>query len=162
MTYEWDGQMSMFDLDTWSGKMSPEPSAPTEDKTSQRSLKKPSGSQSRKPPMWMCLRKDGQQQDASSMRWESGLLPGEFSMHSFGEHPISLYHNGVGESHLSQILEDYPHPRYSLSAKACQGILNRASRRGKKLPEMLEKALVEQSLILSKSEEDVKEEEKEL
>ena len=66
-------------------------------------------------------------------------------MHSFGEHPISLYHNGVGESHLSQILEDSPHQKYSLSAKACQGILNRANKRGKKLPEMLEKALVEQA-----------------
>ena len=82
-------------------------------------------------------------------------------MHSFGEHPISLYHNGVGESHLSQILEDSPHQKYSLSAKACQGILNRANRRGKKLPEMLEKALVEQSLVPAKSEEDAAEEEKE-
>jgi DNA (cytosine-5)-methyltransferase 1 len=105
--------------------------------------------------MFMCLRKAGPQADASSMRWESGALPGEFSMHSFGEHPISLYHNGVGESHLSQILEDCPHPKYSLSAKACQGILNRANRRGKKLPEMLERALVEHSLVPSKSEEDV-------
>ncbi len=139
-----ENQMSMFDQDIWSGKMSPELSVPTKDKTSQRSLKKPSVSQSRKLPMFLYLRKDGQQQDAS---WEdAGALLGEYSMHSFGEHPISLYHNGVGESHLSQILEDSPHQKYSLSAKACQGILNRASRRGKKLPEMLEKALVEQSL----------------
>ena len=104
-------------------------------------------------PLFLCLKKDGLRQDAS---WETaGVLLGEFSMHSFGEHPISLYHNGVGESHLSQILEDSPHPKYSLSAKACQGILNRASRRGKKLPEMLEKALVEQSHAPSKSEGDV-------
>ena len=153
-------QMSMFDLDIWSGKMSPEPSVQTEEKTSRRSLKKQSGSQSRKPPMFLYLKKDGPQADAS---WETaGALLGEFSMHSFGEHPISLYHNGVGESHLSQILEDSPHPKYSLSAKACQGILNRANRRGKKLPDMLEKALVEQSLVPSKSEEDAVEEEKEL
>jgi hypothetical protein len=39
--------------------------------------------------------------------------------------------------------------------------LNRANRRGKKLPEMLETALVEQSLAPSKSEEDALEEEKE-
>ena len=65
------------------------------------------------------------------------------------------------ESHLSQILEDSPHPKYSLSAKACQGILTRANRRGKKLPEMLEKALIEQSLALSKSEEESKVEAKE-
>jgi len=31
--------------------------------------------------------------------------------------------------------------RYCLSAKACRGILNRAERRGKKLPAMLEEAL---------------------
>ena len=160
MTELVDGQVSMFDQDIWSGKMSPEPSAPTKDKTLQQSLKKQSVLQSRKPPMFLCLRKDGLQQDAS---WESaGALLGEFSMHSFGEHPISLYHNGVGESHLSQILEDSPHQKYSLSAKACQGILNRANRRGKKLPEMLEKALVEQSHAPPKSEEDAMEEGKEL
>ena len=152
MTEIMDGQVSMFDQDIWSGKTSPEPSVPTKGKTLRQSSKKQAVSQSRKPPLFLYLKKGGLQQDAS---WENaGALLGEFSMHSFGEHPISLYHNGVGESHLSQILEDSPHPKYSLSAKACHGILNRASRRGKKLPEMLEKALVEQSLALSKSEED--------
>ena len=149
MTELMDGQVSMFDQDIWSGKMSQAHSAPTEEKTSQRSSKKRSVSQSRKLPLCLCLKKDGQQQDASTMRWETGPLLGEFSMHSFGEHPISLYHNGVGESHLSQILEDSPHPRFSLSAKACQGILNRASRRGKKMPEILESALLDQSAATS-------------
>ena len=37
---------------------------------------------------------------------------------------------------------------HNLSAKACQGILNRAERRGKKLPEMLEAALIRQSQTL--------------
>ena len=46
---------------------------------------------------------------------------------------------------LSEILEENPNPKYNLSAKACQGILNRASRRGKKLPEQLEKALTYQA-----------------
>ncbi len=55
---------------------------------------------------------------------------------SFGECP-----NAAVESHLSQILEASPHPKYCLSAKACQGILNRAARRGKDLPEALKKAL---------------------
>ena len=148
MNYK-ENQMSIFDQDIWSGKMSPELSAATEEKTSQRSSKKRSASQSRKPPLFVCLKKDGLQADASGMSWVAGQLPGEFSMHSFGEHPISLYHNGVGESHLSQILEDSPHPKYSLSAKACQGILNRANKRGKELPETLEKALVEQSDVMS-------------
>ena len=143
--YSVENQLSIFDQDTWSGKTSPELSAATEEMTLQRSSKKQSASQSRKPPLCVCLRKDGLHQDASGMNWVAGPWPGGFSTHSFGEHPVSLYHNGVGESHLSQILEDSPHPKYSLSAKACQGILNRASRRGKKLPERLEKALREQA-----------------
>jgi hypothetical protein len=57
--------------------------------------------------------------------------------------------NGVGESfslpclvNLSQVLEVADvHPRYFLSAKACSGILRRAERRGKELPEQLRLAL---------------------
>ena len=46
---------------------------------------------------------------------------------------------------MSQILEDRPHPKYCLSARACQGILRRAEHRGKVLPEMLRTALLRQS-----------------
>ena len=42
---------------------------------------------------------------------------------------------------LSEILEEEADERYNLSSKACRGILNRASKRGKKLPEVLEEAL---------------------
>ena len=54
-------------------------------------------------------------------------------------------HNGVEEcsSSLSSILQpqhDVP-TRYYLSAKACEGILRRAQRRGKNLPERLQDAL---------------------
>ena len=46
---------------------------------------------------------------------------------------------------LSSILmEDVP-DRYSLSPKACQGILRRAARRGKELPEVLRVALERQA-----------------
>jgi hypothetical protein len=46
---------------------------------------------------------------------------------------------------LSDVLETQPLPqRFSLSAKACAGILRRAERRGKALPPML-KAALEQS-----------------
>ena len=56
---------------------------------------------------------------------------------------------GVGESfslpclvNLSQVLESGPvHQRYFLSAKACSGILRRAEKRGKELPEQLRVAL---------------------
>lgn len=74
-----------------------------------------------------------------------GPLLGEYSMRSFGESPK----DGV-ESHLSQILEENAHPKYYLSAKACQGILRRAENRGKKLPPILKTALIAQSA--SKSE----------
>ena len=134
-----EGQVSIFDLDTWCGKMSTEPSVATKERTSASSLKNSPKSQT-KMPLFLCLTKEsGQAADAS---WETdGASLGEYSMHSFGEHPVSLYHNGVGESHLSQILEDNPHKKYCLSARACQGILNRAERRGKELPPMLKEAL---------------------
>ena len=73
------------------------------------------------------------------MSWEDGALLGEFTMHSFGEYPRE-----ENASRLSQILEVSPHPKYYLSAKACRGILNRASKRGKELPEILKTALENQ------------------
>ena len=73
---------------------------------------------------------------------------GEYTMRSFGEFP-----NEERESRLSQILEAYPHPKYCLSAKACQGILRRAESRGKELPPLLKETLMRQSL--SKNEQDV-------
>lgn len=86
-------------------------------------------------------------------RGGDGLWRGAYSMLSFGECPSVDV-----ESHLSQILEDYPHPKYSLSAKACQGILNRASRRGKQLPENLRRALELQSQYMTKQQDSPAEE----
>ena len=57
-------------------------------------------------------------------------------MHAFGEYP-----SVVEESGLSQILEEEVPLKYFLSAVACRGVLRRAERRGKKLPEILETAL---------------------
>lgn len=59
---------------------------------------------------------------------------------NYGEKPICPV-----KSKLSEILETNPDPHYMLSAKACRGILNRAERRGKELPEILRKALEAQS-----------------
>ena len=42
---------------------------------------------------------------------------------------------------LSDILEEEADARYELSKKACIGILRRANRRGKQLPEILQEAL---------------------
>ena len=46
---------------------------------------------------------------------------------------------------LSEILEPNADQKYYLSAKACQGILNRAERRGKDLPKALLEALTAQA-----------------
>tara|TARA_A100001515_G_scaffold142420_1_gene141193 strand:- start:338 stop:841 length:504 start_codon:yes stop_codon:yes gene_type:complete len=51
--------------------------------------------------------------------------------------------NAAVESSLSDILETDVSPKYYLSAKACRGILRRAEKRGKDLPESLEIALQE-------------------
>lgn len=66
-----------------------------------------------------------------------GLWLGDSSMLNTGEFP-----NVENVSRLSQILEDNVPQKYYLSARACQGILTRASRRGKPLPELLEQALL--------------------
>ena len=57
---------------------------------------------------------------------------------------ISEWHNDADVCLLSQVLEtgSIPH-KYFLSSKACAGILHRAERRGKKLPEQLRLALGE-------------------
>lgn len=75
------------------------------------------------------------------MRWEDdGAWCGELMTRNTGECP-----NAVVVSRLSQILEETPHPKYNLTAKACQGILRRAERRGKDLPKLLKAVLIRQS-----------------
>lgn len=140
MFYE-EEQMSLFGQDGWSGKMSVEPPHPTAEKTLQPSSKKSSKSASQMP-MCKCVRRisDGLNPAATILLMEDGPLLGEYTMRSFGEYPKE-----ENESRLSWILEDSPHPRYSLSAKACLGILNRAESRGKELPAALLKALTEQA-----------------
>ena len=98
-----------------------------------------SESSSRRPPLFLRLQ-NGPEAAASWV--EDGVLPGEYTTRSFGECPSE-----ENVSRLSAILEDTPHQKYYLSAKACQGILNRAERRGKKLPEQLETALRAQAAL---------------
>ena len=141
MTADQGKQMSLFAPDTWSGKTSPEPSAVTKGETSRQSSKRSSASQSRKPPILKCLKKAGTPGGATTMKWEDdGAWLGECMMRNTGESP-----NAAVVSRLSQILEVTPQEKYSLSAKACQGILRRAERRGKDLPEMLKTVLLMQS-----------------
>ena len=65
---------------------------------------------------------------SSSLGWNTGDAP---------EVPVV--------TNLSDVLEQNPDEKYNLSVKACQGILRRAENRGKALPEVLKRALEEQS-----------------
>lgn len=82
------------------------------------------------------------------MVWEN--VPGAFSSNKgedFGavlQETIKIAEPQV-PAVLSQILEASPHPKYSLSAKACLGIVRRAERRGKELPPLLKTALLNQA-----------------
>ena len=136
--YVCEGQMSIFDLDIWCGKTYPEPSVATKEKTSELSLKR-QPKLSVKMPLFLDLR-GGAGVQAAALWVMGGPLLGEYMMRSFGECPSE-----ENVSLLSQILEETPLPKYSLSAKACQGILRRAEKRGKKLPELLERTLRKQS-----------------
>lgn len=146
---DWLGQ------DTWSGKTSPEPSAQTEEKTFKPYSPKSFESQNQKPLMCLCLRKtSGHTPESYTMRWEDGQLPGGLTTLNTGECPnagkesLFCLMGGVlrqQKSCLSNILETNPDPKYNLSPTACQGILNRAERRGKTLPQQLEKALIIQA-----------------
>lgn len=141
MTWQAGEQVSLCDLGIWSGKTCPEHSAATKGETSRQSSKRSSASQSRKPPILKCLKKAGTPGGATTMKWEDdGAWLGECMMRNTGESP-----NAAVESRLSQILEETPQEKYSLSAKACQGILRRAERRGKDLPEPLKTVLLMQS-----------------
>lgn len=117
-----------------SGKMSPELSVATKERTSASSLKNSSKSSSRQP---LCLRfrkADGPMPTVTSDT--DGALLTEFLMLNTGESPSVAV-----ESTLSSILEANAPEKYYLSAKACEGILRRAERRGKQLPPMLKEAL---------------------
>lgn len=174
------GQMSIFDIfsqDTLFGRTSTEPSVPITEKTSEPCLRKPSKWLT-KVPMFLDLRKDrnGQVPDAS---WATDIaLLGECMTHSSGEYRneedayvFSLttggqqhqkYYLNFSEkpsipkpTKLSQILENNPDPKYNLSPRACLGILNRAQKRGKELPELLRIALERQAApLVSKNEQE--------
>ena len=132
------------------------------------------------PLLCLCLTGGGgTRPDASTMKWEDGPLPIASTMLSGGafhkdaagcvsfaisaasQRPKFYLTLNFGEkprvpnpTKLSEILEPDADPKYRLSAKACQGILNRAERRGKELPKALLDALTEQARSVSKNEPD--------
>lgn len=131
---EEERQITLSDLDTSFGKMSPEHSQVQTEKTSMRSLKKPQELQTA-AYLYLDLREGYGNLLGAYWDMNSPLL-GEFSMLNTGVSP-----KDVKESFLSQILEDTPHPKYYLSKTACLGILRRARARGKELPKQLKIAL---------------------
>lgn len=121
---------------TLSLKMSPESSQATKEKTSESSLKSSSRSANRQP---RCLRlkKDGLTQTLS---WVTdGQLLTELWTYNIGDAPRDAV-----DCTLSAILQENVPEKYYLSVKACEGILRRADKRGKKLPDVLKEALLQQ------------------
>jgi hypothetical protein len=77
--------------------------------------------------------------EQSSMRWQT---QGRWTSHGdswMADTPEYL--SAVVESSLSQILQDNVPAKYSLTPRACRGILARAAKRGRNLPPDLEAAL---------------------
>lgn len=134
-----DNQMSIFDQDLWFGKMCRAHCPQTEARTLEPYLSKPPESQTITPLFLDC--RTGSHGLTPEPLWATdGLSLGVYTMRSFGAYP-----RDERDSALSQILEDRPHPRYYLSARACQGVLNRAQKRGKDLPPILKEALERQA-----------------
>ena len=165
MTSMMGEQLTLQDLDTLSTKMFPEHCPRTKARTSVASSKH--SHKSAKPMHIFLDLRNGQSAEASS--WTTDRLLGEFTMHSTSEchseekesvcyvTSTDLRQAGFcltlnlsekprvpNPTLLSDILEEDADPKYNLSSKACKGILNRASKRGKRLPEVLEEALKNQ------------------
>src|SRR5690606_26723586 len=112
-----------------SGRTFPERCRPMVVVTSERSSKRSSR------PRFQCL----DLASGPTLEWSEGTgarWPGESSTLNISEWP-----NDAAACSLSQILEATVPPKFYLSAKACQGILRRAERRRKALPEVLRVAL---------------------
>ena len=149
-----DGQVTWLDLGISCGKTWSAPLAATKEKTSTPCWRKLCVSQNQDFLYLDCRTSgNGQKQEPSTVM--GGLSLGELTTLRTGEKPsetavqemLSVWgpHSVAEESRLSQILEENPLPKYNLSAKACLGILRRAERRGKDLPERLKAVLLMQS-----------------
>lgn len=149
-----DGQVTWSDLGISFGRTLSEHSAATQEKTSTPCWKKLRVSQNQ-DFLYLDCRKSGNGQRQEPLTVMGGLSLGELTTLKTGEKPsetavqemLSVWgpHSVAEESRLSQILEETPHPKYSLTAKACQGILRRGERRGKDLPKRLKAVLIRQS-----------------
>ena len=129
-------QQQISILDTLCGKTSPALSVQTEAKTSAPSSRR-SAPSVKKEYQFLDLRTG--YGNLLGAYWETvTVLPGGHSTLNTSE---SL--KDAVESSLSEVLETNVPEKYSLSPKACHGILRRAEKRGKQLPSMLQEALEE-------------------
>lgn len=129
-------QQQISFLDSEFGKMFSEPSTQTAEMTSEQSSKRSVQSEINSY-QFLDLR-TGYGNLLGAYWATASVLPGGSTMHKGGE-----FRNGAVECTLLQILDLDAPEKYYLSAKACNGILKRAQRRGKKLPPMLREALEE-------------------
>ena len=170
MTEALDGQVSLFDLGIWYGKTFPEHSAATssmDSETSEPCWKKLYASQNR-DFLFLDCRTSRSGRKPEGLSATDGASHGERTTPNTGvcrsadgvsawwltltDTPQGISYLNVSEepkipvyTKLSQILEENPDPKYNLTPKACAGILRRAERRGKKLPEALKTVLELQS-----------------
>lgn len=136
MTEQLAGQMSIADLGISFGKTSTAHIPATAVKTSDASLKRSAKSQTQKFLFLDLTKASG---SPLVLSWGMGIPSrGVPSTHSIGEYPSVAV-----VSTLSQILQVNVPEKYYLSKTACEGILRRAERRGKVLPQMLKEALEE-------------------
>lgn len=124
-------QLSLF------GKTCPERSVPTAEKTSAPCWKNLPAWNSQ-TLLFLDLRWGADGAKPEQLPEMDGPWLGDSSTLNIGECPRE-----ESESLLSQILEANAPLKYYLSERACQGILTRASRRGKALPDLLKTALLE-------------------
>ena len=127
--------------DTQCGKMSNQPCRQTTEKTSGR-LSRASAKSKTARFLFLNLR------NGKTPAWSSET--DSLSAIGLSTADISESPKGAEESILSAILQETVDSRYLLSAVACRGILQRASKRGKALPVLLKKALEQQAERMSK------------
>lgn len=140
MTEEMEGQMSIFDLDGWSGKMYPEHSVQTKEKTSKPYSRKSSGLQNQTHLMCLCLKKEsGPTQESCTMRWGNGVLPTKSLTPNTGERRSeedaflwSLTEGGVQASEVlfKQYSGTMPEPEIQSIAESVSGYFEQSDKKG--------------------------------
>lgn len=138
-------QLSIFDLDSWCGRMFQEPSPAAHPRARTFGSSSRRSSELKAIPFQSLDLTPGAGNLLGESYWEL-ISPwrGESSILNTGPAPRK---DGVVSS-LSQILQEDPPLKYYLTPKACLGILRRAFERGKELPEKLKRALEIQASVV--------------